>query len=704
MRLWLREAVERLRQNDPSLTQLDFYRCVIRSESAEALAEALWHNGTLTKLELDRNLIGDRGAKELAKALGHNIALTELSLEWNGIGDNGAEALAWALRHNGALKKLNLSGNKIGDRGAKVLARALLHNSALTTLNFWRNSICNEGAEALAAALRDNCTLIGLNLKWNGIRDEGAEALAQALRCNGALKELDLSGNKICNTGAEALAESLLHNVTLVELNLSRNTISANVLQEVQAALLVEGRGQRETEPASDPPASPSQAQNAPPPSSQHKPPLQTAGTASADTVLQEPPLEAAPPKPRVQMPRVAAPAQPVAPPSPPPQAAAASEPTEPTGLSAPRRDGDTPQSGTSRDTLQPPSFQAVPSRVEEIPFCKLQLHAAIGAGSSKSVYRARWCGQDVAALILRNGNATAELAVFERLTRRPGLTPLLGVSRDPKGRQVIVTKYAPLGSLNNVLADLENSGRSASDLVLMKCAMQVCDGMLQLAEEGLIHRDLALRNVLVFSFDPENHRAVEVTISDYGLTRQGSCYYGGSEAVPVRWMPPEALKKRRWSEKSDIWAFGVLMWELWSAADLPYAFIGSDEEVARRVCTCGDRLKKPEGCPDGVFALMERCWIEQASQRPSFRELKDELLDIYAGIQNLYNLADHSTPSRPHQGEHQDPECVVCYDTAACVALLPCGHVFCEECARRVQQCPICRKEVTGTLRIHQP
>jgi len=362
------------------------------------------------------------------------------------------------------------------------------------------------------------------------------------------------------------------------------------------------------------------------------------------------------------------------------------------------------PQASNSPETSQPPEPpQAVPSRVEEIPFSELQLGTAIGTGSSKTVHRARWRGQDVAALTLRSGDAEAELAVFERLARRPGLTRLLCASRDPEGHRVLVTEFAPMGSLHKVLSDLEEDGRSAGDLVLMKCAMQVCDGMLQLVEESLIHRDLALRNVLVFGFDPENARAVEVKITDYGLTREGLCYYGGSEGVPIRWMPPEGLKKRRWSEKSDVWAFGVLMWELWSAAEVPYAFVGSDEEVARLVYS-GRRLEKPRGCPDGIFALMERCWEEKAARRPSFKELKDELLDLHAELRNLYDLAGDTVPSTSQQGDHQDRECVLCYDAAAWMALLPCGHMCaCEECAPRLQQCPMCREQVRDTARIYQ-
>mmetsp|Transcript_15399 Transcript_15399/g.36603 ORF Transcript_15399/g.36603 Transcript_15399/m.36603 type:complete len:425 (+) Transcript_15399:1997-3271(+) len=334
-------------------------------------------------------------------------------------------------------------------------------------------------------------------------------------------------------------------------------------------------------------------------------------------------------------------------------------------------------------------------SRIEEIPFSELQLGPVIGTGSSKTIHHSQWRGQDVAILVLHSRDAAAELAVFERLTRRPGLTCLFGVSRDSKGRQMLVTEFAPMGSLNKVLADLEDDGRSASDLVLMKCAMQVCDGMLQLVEEGLIHRDLTLRNVLVFGFDPENHQQVQVKITDYGLTRERLYYHGGSEALPIRWMPPEALQMWKWSEESDVWAFGVVMWELWSAAQVPYALVGSDGEVARQVCS-GRRLERPDGCPDGVFELMRRCWEKRAAWRPSFSELRGELQNIYE------RLAGTPSSFTPQRGEGRGSECRICYDAAACMALFPCRHMCaCEGCAGRVLQCPICRAAVADRVRI---
>ena len=232
----------------------------------------------------------------------------------------------------------------------------------------------------------------------------------------------------------------------------------------------------------------------------------------------------------------------------------------------------------------------SVDSKVEDVPYHELKLEKEpLGTGSFKTVHRALWRGQEVAALVLKHGAPDTEAEVFERLGQHPRLTRLLGKSVDPDGRIVHVAEYAGLGSLDVVVEAMEQGGTAPDDAVLLQIAIQVCEGMEKVVETGLIHRDLALRNVLVFGLEPQDPRQVRVKVADYGLTRSGAYYYSCEDQVPVRWMPPEALLRRRWSEKSDVWSFGVLLWELWSAALVPYSFIGA-EEVARRVCD-GDRL-----------------------------------------------------------------------------------------------------------------
>ena len=161
---------------------------------------------------------------------------------------------------------------------------------------------------------------------------------------------------------------------------------------------------------------------------------------------------------------------------------------------------------------------EATDGLVQQIDWSELQLQEpAIAAGAFKTVHRARWHNRDVAVLRLRRGDITTEAAVFTRLGRHRHLTRLLCMSRDDNGVQALVTEFAQLGSLQDLLHRLEDAGRKADNAVLVRVAMQVCEGMAQIAEEGMMHRDLAARNILVFSFDAGDAQMTLVKITDYG-------------------------------------------------------------------------------------------------------------------------------------------------------------------------------------------
>ena len=336
-----------------------------------------------------------------------------------------------------------------------------------------------------------------------------------------------------------------------------------------------------------------------------------------------------------------------------------------------------------------------------QILFQDIQVQGSpLGAGSFKTVHRGLLDGRhEVAVLTIRSGACDTEAAVFERLGCHPRLTRLLGTSRDPEGRSVLVTEFAARGSLDRVLESLDEEGIEPDNAVLLQCALQVCEGMEQVIESELIHRDLALRNILVFEFDAHNPRRVRVKVTDYGLTREGQYYYGRNEELPTRWMPPEALQRRRWSEKSDVWAFGVLMWELWSAALIPFAFEGNDENIARRVCD-GERLPRPTRCPESIYAVMQKCWAQTAQGRPTFRDVRNDLLELYGAAVLMGQTAEAA-----EDGEDDDGgACVICLDAPAEMALVPCGHqCVCREDAQKVATCPVCRTPVREMLRVFQ-
>lgn len=166
--------------------------------------------------------------------------------------------------------------------------------------------------------------------------------------------------------------------------------------------------------------------------------------------------------------------------------------------------------------------------------------------------------------------------------------------------------------------------------------AKQIAQGMLYLSEKGYVHRDLATRNCLV----GDN---LEVKISDFGLARSIHSleYYRGSEhdAIPIRWMPPESILYNKFTVQSDVWSFGILLWELFSFALQPYYGM-THEEVVQFVKE-GKILACPENTPKQVYDLMKMSWSTKPSSRPSFHILLKSLNVLYEDYQKKKVLSD---------------------------------------------------------------
>ncbi|NXO88140.1 IGF1R factor, partial [Sitta europaea] len=155
----------------------------------------------------------------------------------------------------------------------------------------------------------------------------------------------------------------------------------------------------------------------------------------------------------------------------------------------------------------------------------------------------------------------------------------------------------------------------SLKDMIQM--AGEIADGMAYLSANKFVHRDLAARNCMV-------SEDFTVKIGDFGMTRDiyETDYYrkGGKGLLPVRWMSPEALKDGIFNTQSDVWSFGVVLWEIATLAEQPYQGM-SNEQVLRFVMDNGI-LERPENCPDKLHELMCLCWQQNPRQRPSFVQL----------------------------------------------------------------------------------
>ncbi|EKX41433.1 hypothetical protein GUITHDRAFT_42446, partial [Guillardia theta CCMP2712] len=239
-----------------------------------------------------------------------------------------------------------------------------------------------------------------------------------------------------------------------------------------------------------------------------------------------------------------------------------------------------------------------------------------IGSGSFKLVYKASWKhtkGNNTAVAILRIPDSASsgkkedfeqELKILIHLGNHPNLLRLYGITLEPASKDYcLVTAFAPEGSLDNVLMNLAEKNQEMSLLAQLCAASQICDGMLQLSLNGVVHRDLAARNVCIADYG-----LAMIAIRGYGQSRGETINTTNSTARPIRWMAPESIRRRQYSEKSDVWAFGVTMWEIWSYGELPFSTEVDDASVGSQVLQ-GKRLPQPPACPPVVYKIMKDCW-----------------------------------------------------------------------------------------------
>ena len=250
-----------------------------------------------------------------------------------------------------------------------------------------------------------------------------------------------------------------------------------------------------------------------------------------------------------------------------------------------------------------------------------VQLGEKIGEGSFGEVYLATWHGNTVAAKKTKDlafgSEIYSEYQTYVRI-RHPNCVTFYGIYQEDF-YLYLITEYMPDGSLRDFL----QAHPGAVPLkMLLGFAQDVAAGMKYLSSLGILHRDLASRNVLLKRTSVG--LGLVAKVSDFGLSRmvtpQHDYYRSASSLMPIQWSAPEALRDKRFSSKNDVWSYGVLLWELFSDGAQPYAAIPNNE--IRAYIEDGNRLDRPATCPEVVYAFMRRCWDRYETGRPDFGEV----------------------------------------------------------------------------------
>uniref|UniRef100_A0A7N8WWJ2 Tyrosine-protein kinase n=1 Tax=Mastacembelus armatus TaxID=205130 RepID=A0A7N8WWJ2_9TELE len=205
-----------------------------------------------------------------------------------------------------------------------------------------------------------------------------------------------------------------------------------------------------------------------------------------------------------------------------------------------------------------------------------------------------------------------------------PNIVKLIGVCTQKHPIYIIME----LVQGGDFLSFLRHEGHSLKPRMLVKMTENVAAGMEYLESKKCIHRDLAARNCLV-----AEHNVVK--ISDFGMSRQQAdgvySAEGGLRQIPVKWTAPEALNYGRYTTESDVWSFGVLLWETFSLGMTPYTSMTNQQ--TRDEVEKGYRMPAPHSCPVEIARILNSCWHYDPRNRPSFKKLRADLSAIYNKI-----------------------------------------------------------------------
>lgn len=248
------------------------------------------------------------------------------------------------------------------------------------------------------------------------------------------------------------------------------------------------------------------------------------------------------------------------------------------------------------------------------------------------------------------------ELNIMASVGNHPNVVSLIGACSED-GPLWVVVKFAENGSLLEYIrkrkthADyvntMDDESNEMSNAEVVRLAYGIAKGMSHLSKVKCVHRDLACRNVLL-------GKNLIPMVSDFGLARDiyesGAYETTSGGKLPVRWMALESLEDYSYTSESDVWSYGVVLWEIQTRGQVPYAALGGQEIV--RKLRRGERLPKPDGCSDEIYDIMLTCWKANPKERPSFEELvhlTESLLNAEADYLEVINETPEDENDLPY-------------------------------------------------------
>jgi serine/threonine protein kinase len=252
---------------------------------------------------------------------------------------------------------------------------------------------------------------------------------------------------------------------------------------------------------------------------------------------------------------------------------------------------------------------------------------------SEKKIYSGEWLIDKRDQIIIIEMNrqiAGREAPFYLEVNGHQNIIRTLGKVGNSLNFTIYVQEYAPQGDLADCLMDNQ---LQFTQPMLVQIFTQIADAMSYVASKKIVHGDLGCRNILVVRVDPSQPKNNFVKLTDFGLARwiEHPPTNEDTTVVPIRYCAPEILRHNRhasYSEKTDVYSFGVLIWEALSNSEIPYSSIAKDEDVKQKKLN-NERLPQPQVCDRQLWILMNDCWHKKPHQRPTFEEINDRFIDL---------------------------------------------------------------------------